>query len=330
MGGRPFFSIIIPVYNVENYLGHCLDSVINQTVRNIEIICVDDGSTDSSPQILDRFKELDNRIIVIHKPNGGLSSARNAGMELAEGEYILFVDSDDMLRLDACEKLLIASMNRQPDIILFGTELFPIYDDVPSNVLRKELEIMDGMYFDNMTELPFTVNGAVPYVWNKCWKKDFLDRISLRFREDVKFGEDTPFLFSAYPRADRVHAIPDKLYRYRIGRQNSLMDQARKDMNWKAYAHLQIATLIITEWVKEGYLKKDTNRIGLWTREMMLDVLESRDVEPPVRKEVFLKFKALLDDNNIRFTKKTPRYSLATDRMKRMEKASKSMSFNPI
>ena len=99
-------SVIVPVYNVEKYLSKCIDSILSQTYKNLEIILVDDGSPDSSPKICDKYKERDNRIKVIHKKNGGLASARNAGMDIATGKYIGFVDSDDMIAEDMYEVLL--------------------------------------------------------------------------------------------------------------------------------------------------------------------------------------------------------------------------------
>ena len=115
-------SVIIPVYNVENYLRECLDSIINQTVKDIEIICVDDGSTDSSPDILKEYQNKDSRIRIITKENGGQASARNLGIKEAQGEYIVFIDSDDFIESEMLENLLFKvseySKHVIPDIVL--------------------------------------------------------------------------------------------------------------------------------------------------------------------------------------------------------------------
>ena len=102
----PQLSVIIPVYNTENYLRECLDSIINQTFKDIEIICVNDGSTDGSLTILEEYAQKDNRIVVLHKPNGGLSDARNAGLDIMRGNYVSFIDSDDYITCDMIETLL--------------------------------------------------------------------------------------------------------------------------------------------------------------------------------------------------------------------------------
>ena len=117
-------SVIVPIYKVEKYLGKCVDSIINQTYKNLEIILVDDGSPDNSGKICDEYAKKDNRIKVIHKENGGLSSARNAGLDVATGEFIAFVDSDDRIHLDFVEKLYRAIKEENADIASCYVESF--------------------------------------------------------------------------------------------------------------------------------------------------------------------------------------------------------------
>ena len=120
-------SVIIPVFNVEKYLPKCLDSVINQTYKNIEIILVDDGSKDSSGRICDEYAQQDSRIIVVHKENGGLSSARNAGLDIATGDYVMFVDSDDYVEPYFCEIPLKLAKENNVEIVSFG--YYRVYED---------------------------------------------------------------------------------------------------------------------------------------------------------------------------------------------------------
>lgn len=131
-------STIIPVYNVDNYLPKCVDSIINQTYKNLEIILVDDGSLDRCPDICDEYAKKDKRIIVIHKKNGGLSDARNAGLEIAKGEYISFIDSDDYINEHMYEDMLSAIENVDADLCICG------YDRV-----NDDGEIRSSAYFKN-------------------------------------------------------------------------------------------------------------------------------------------------------------------------------------
>ena len=117
-------SIIVPVYNVEKYIHECVDSIINQTYKNIEIILVDDGSPDNCGKICDEYAKKDNRIKVIHKPNGGLSDARNHGIDVANGEWLMFIDSDDWIEPNMAEKLLHSALNNKADLAISSVILF--------------------------------------------------------------------------------------------------------------------------------------------------------------------------------------------------------------
>ena len=116
----PKISVIIPVYNTENYLKECLNSVINQTFKDIEIICVNDGSTDNSLSILEEYARTDSRIKIINQKNQGVSSSRNNGIKSARGEYIMFLDSDDLYKPDLCEKVVEKIDSQSPDIVMWG------------------------------------------------------------------------------------------------------------------------------------------------------------------------------------------------------------------
>ena len=178
---EPLFSIIIPVYNVEAYLEECVDSIRNQSLREIEIIHVDDGSTDNSSAICDRFGAADGRIKVVHKENGGLSSTRNTGLEIATGHYIIFIDSDDIIR-NECLSEIVLNTAENPDVII--TEILNT-DDVASHA--DDSRIMFD--FPECT----TKEQNIRYVFQEkehTWpsvdyivRREFLDRIGLNFLE---------------------------------------------------------------------------------------------------------------------------------------------------
>lgn len=205
-------SVIIPVYKVEEYLDECVASVIAQTYSNLEIILVDDGSPDNCPQMCDVWAERDNRIKVIHKKNGGLSNARNVGIDAASGKYIAFVDSDDYIKPEMMEKLLTELMRTDADIVSCGIQ--NVGEKTGSwagqNFVGTSEEILNKLYHET------TYSAAV---WNKlycrhCWRE-------LRFPEG-KLCEDTFTTYQLVHNARRIAMISDALYCYRI-RPESIM-----------------------------------------------------------------------------------------------------------
>ena len=174
-------SIIVPVYNVEKYLPKCVDSLINQTYKNVEIILVDDGSTDQSGNICDTYLEKDNRIVVLHKKNGGLSDARNFGIEHAKGDYYSFVDSDDYLKEQTIEYLVDAAENNDCQISVCNMIRF--YDDGTNDVFYKpcnnQVILENNDRFQTLSQ---------PSVCNKLFKKELFDGVKFPYR---KYYEDT-------------------------------------------------------------------------------------------------------------------------------------------
>ena len=144
MDCQPLISVIVPIYNVEKYVGECVDSIINQSYKNLEIILVDDGSTDNSGKICDCYAEKDCRIKVVHRENGGLSEARNSGLDLAKGEYLTFVDSDDVILGDCIEMLYNLLINKGADVS--AGALIPFYDgeELPTEVSLSPVKVFDN------------------------------------------------------------------------------------------------------------------------------------------------------------------------------------------
>lgn len=164
----PMVSIIIPIYNVEKYLRECVDSVTGQTYRNLQIILVDDGSTDSCGQICDAYSSKDARIVVVHKDNGGLSDARNAGLSLAGGEFILYLDSDDYLDLNAVEILIASQKNTGADIVLGNFYYtYPDYEETAAAWQRADMTL------DNKKAMEALVDGRIEtFAWGKLIRRE--------------------------------------------------------------------------------------------------------------------------------------------------------------
>lgn len=209
-------SIIVPIYKVEDYLNRCVESLVIQTYTNIEIILVDDGSPDTCPLLCDEWKTKDERIKVIHKENGGLSDARNAGIRAAEGEYILFVDSDDWVSTDYVKDLYQAICNSNADIcecdIIRTTEKSVLYHDTRESV---------PVCYEIEEALKLLIEDRIfhQYVWNKIYKTDCVKNI---FFEKGKINEDEFWTYQVFGKANKVSKIQKKLYYY-FQRDNSIM-----------------------------------------------------------------------------------------------------------
>ena len=212
------FSIIIPVYNVENYLRECLDSVLHQTFGDWEAICVNDGSTDGSSRILEQFSARDRRIIVIHQANEGLSIARNTGIDASRGEYVFFLDSDDWLEENALE-ILTKNLTDEDLICFSGRRFFEMEGKYNGADQLKEASYMTGMDYYNENALrprdfPFVC------VVLRAYRKDFLSSKDLRFKESI-YHEDNLFTPLSCYYAKKVKVVNACLYDYRV-RANSI------------------------------------------------------------------------------------------------------------
>ena len=189
-------SVILPVYNVEKYLRKCLDSLVDQTYRNIEILCVDDGSTDSSRKILDEYADKDNRVRILTQKNSGQGAARNYGMDEVAGTYIIFVDSDDWCDLEMCEKLIYTIQTFQVDFVMCGAT---VYDEMEnryfSNIGYHNLKIFSDdqerkvLTRENVKESTFRI-PVMP--WAKIFRTHFLREQNIRFIPGYTF-EDNGF-----------------------------------------------------------------------------------------------------------------------------------------
>ena len=228
-------SIIIPVYNLEEYIGRCLDSCLNQTLQNnqYEIICVNDGSTDHSLEILQEYEKKYNQVKVIDKKNGGVSSARNAGIQEASGRYIWFVDGDDWIRpgsLQEIERLLLKT-NADPDCVAFGFSFKNTYEAETSDIPKFEWHLADNGYA--------TMKNSYSNCVCAHWVKTSIIRINhIQFDEDMKYAEDTIFLARFRPLCSKKLILNLPLYYY-FQRNESAMN--RIDASQHCYCMLRLA-----------------------------------------------------------------------------------------
>ena len=211
-------SVIVPVYNAENCLGKCVDSLVNQTYKNLEIIPVNDGSTDGSAALCDALAAQDDRIKVIHKPNGGVSSARNAGLDAATGQYITFADSDDWLDSDAYSKCMSEAATADADLVVFGYETHLSYGNTKTYMDCNMFTRYE--YKENIARYISTGVGFNA-VWNKVFRARIIDDYNIRFDETMQINEDGVFNCRFFAAAGHIRCIPDIFYHYNMLGSNS-------------------------------------------------------------------------------------------------------------
>ena len=236
-------SIIIPVYKVEKYLDECVDSVVKQTYDNLEIILVDDGSPDACPSMCDEWAIIDDRIKVIHKDNGGLSDARNAGMKIMTGDYVLFVDSDDYLALNMVEELLKKAEQYDCDIVMCNK--------IVVTKTNQEKELDDGSIQefegdDIVENYLYQNNDFCSGIWNKLIKMDIIK--DLEFPKGLN-SEDYYMYSLIYYRAKKMIRYNKCLYYYRV-RKGSI---CKSGVNDQTFAKIEVAKMAEKNLLEQGY-----------------------------------------------------------------------------
>jgi glycosyltransferase involved in cell wall biosynthesis len=228
----PLVTIVVPVYNVEKYLARCVDSILNQTLQDIEVILVDDGSPDSSGKIADEYAIKDSRIQVIHKVNGGLSSARNAGTRIATSKYVGYVDSDDWVEPETFERLLQTAEHFSTDVVMFDYTRKTMHGD------QRHTEKIETGFYDRKKILadifPNLVMGEnIDYgpVLSACscfYRIEFLRQHNLEFDEDIFFSEDSLFNSKVMEKANSFYYLKTSFYNYFYNK-NSITKTYRKE-----------------------------------------------------------------------------------------------------
>ena len=204
----PDISIIVPVYNVENYLRRCIDSILNQSLTNFELILVDDGSVDESGIICDEYASNDSRIVVIHQKNQGLSGARNSGIEIAKAKYLLFCDSDDTVDSHWCEFFYnVIKKNQNAFVVCDVLRVKHFQNNIPS-IQDYQTKPIELNYF-NLYKL-----GLSAYACNKVYNQEIIKTNHIRFDTSVRFAEDVGFNCIYYTHCVNCLFIPQKLYHY--------------------------------------------------------------------------------------------------------------------
>jgi glycosyltransferase involved in cell wall biosynthesis len=282
---QPKVSIIVPIYNVENYLDRCMQSLINQTLRDIEIIMVDDESPDNCPVMCDVYAQQDNRIKVIHKKNGGLGFARNSGLEIASGKYVAFVDSDDYVDNEMFYKLYSEAIDRKSDIAYCSIS------NVKFNGAIKETnEFKKYLFFDKENEISnflFNMIGAPPHiahdrvyrmsVWHGIYSMDLIKNHNIRFQsERTMISEDLIFHICIIPHCNKISCLPFSGYYYCENGQ-SLSKSYRNDRLAKyIILHREMTRLLEKLYNKEQWINSVDRCIIGFARKNLIRILKAQ------------------------------------------------------
>ncbi len=233
---RPLVSIVVPVYNAAAFLPDMFDSVLAQTYENIEVICVNDGSSDNSLEVLRRYAARDSRVAVVDKPNSGAGETRNAGIARAAGEYLCFVDSDDFIEANAVEALVAAAVESGADAVIFDMDF---YNDETKRfqphlgaIVKEAIPARECFRADSIEDFYRNVIG---YTVNKLYRTDLLKSQRIEFPR-VGAHEDMPFTYVALSAAGSVYYLDEVLYHYRRDREGSLSDGTAEQYRYMVQA----------------------------------------------------------------------------------------------
>ena len=290
---KDLISVIIPVYNVEKYLDKCLDSLVNQTYKDLEIILVDDGSPDNCPAMCDGWAKKDNRIKVVHKENGGLSSARNAGLDIALGEFVAFVDSDDWVDLNTFEAAYKMISLGNYDLSIFS--LLPEYGtETEQYIIRYDTNYCDRK---ELFGLILDADYVCGYVCNKMFKRTLIG--DLRFDESLLSCEDIDFCTKYASKCENAVYTTAKFYHYRQ-RNNSMTGEykynVRKLSVLTAYENIMP---IFKEYDFEDYYKLERNylKIALNIKgRMILSKVKENDVSERLERIIKKYYKKVINN----------------------------------
>lgn len=213
-------SIIVPVYNIKQYIRECVDSILAQSYTNIEVILVDDGSTDGCYEICEEYRQKDSRIKVIHKPNGGLVSARKAGLQAAQGKYVAYVDGDDWIEPGMYEQMYRIMEQQQVDVVLCGhyedTGIVSkeVFHGVPEGRYNKT-DLMSKIYPEMIAGQSFLEWNIFPGIWDKLFRKECLEKFQLAVDNRITMGEDAACVYPCLLNVDSIYVLQKCLYHYR-------------------------------------------------------------------------------------------------------------------
>ncbi|MDE6852086.1 MAG: glycosyltransferase [Lachnospiraceae bacterium] len=227
-------SVILSIYNMERYLSECLDSIQKQSLKDIEIICVDDGSTDHSLQILQEKAQYDERIKIYKQSNRGAAAARNLGFQYSKGNYVIFLDSDDFFHRKMLEKAFACAEKHQSDVVIFRSQEFDEYShkyhSTPHTIKKNQLPANNPFTYRDIPDYIFTF--ALGWAWDKLYRREFVEKNHLMFQE-IRTSNDLYFVFSSLVKADSIYVLNRVLAYHRTNLYSSL--SMTRERSWDCF-----------------------------------------------------------------------------------------------
>lgn len=234
MSEKILVSIIVPVYNGEKYIESCINSILKQSEEKFELIIVDDGSTDNTYSIANKYSQIDKRVLILTKTNGGVSEARNYALDRANGKYIVFVDSDDLVENNYISSLLKYVIEENADLVCTGYKMLKSYNR-SQNISYSKMILLQGELVDNFIWFFKNISNAP---WGKIYKTEILNKYNIRFPMNIPYGEDTIFNIKYFSYINSVVLSEDITYQYNCCNQNSAMKKYFPQMFeyiWEVY-----------------------------------------------------------------------------------------------
>ena len=248
-----FFSIIVPIYNVDKYIEECINSVLEQKYDNYELILVDDGSTDNSGMICDKYAEKNQNIIVIHKKNGGVSDARNIGIDRAQGKYIVFLDGDDVLTSNCLQNINTILNNELIDILICN---FNVYGKDIKN------EKMDIKSINTISDYINLFNDIPCSAWRNVYRKNLIDKYKIKFTKGLIGAEDCDFFMRIFEKSKKITCTNFPIINYRVNREGSITNNINFNV---VYGQLKI----FSDNFYKYYNKNNTEILELFSKKYL-------------------------------------------------------------
>lgn len=299
---NPLISIIVPVYNASETLGETLDSLLNQSHHNIEVICINDGSLDASEGILKSYAVRDSRVRILQQENQGVSAARNTGIaQLSpDSEVVMFVDADDKLTSRACEQIASVFHQESPDVFTFGLACDP--PEAETTSLKRDFEPPANKTYEPFSpDLLFKENSR-PYACRTALSSDFVKREQVHFEPGIALGEDQVFYFATYPFSRKTVLSSNRLYLYRMNQDSATHQEC--SFARRVDQHLLALAAITRTWDKRNFRDESCMKeLLLWSLEFfMLDISK---LPKDSQRSAWGRFLTIMDD----YLGKTERYA---------------------